>query len=351
MPGSAPAPSTNASTLEARQANERQLTSQRKSHIKHRFEDVDDKGNTTCKFWCTAHWAAQFEAVRVGYLGAKDPDFAEHYIRSLSLSHRWSAQGGKSGASFSKSQDERLVVKIISRVELQMFLDFAPAYFEYMAKAFYRDLPTVLCKILGVYTVRYQNKESGKRVTENAVVMENIFYKRNITRVFDLKGSSRARYVEISGARGDDLDDALVKRRRARRNKQTPPARTDSQQVLLDDNLMELTRGRPFPLKHRAKLYFDKAALNDTEFLSVINVVDYSILVGFDEDSHELVVGIIDYLRQYDFVKRMERMGKSVGMLTGQAEPTIIQPPQYCRRFTSSLERYFMAVPDKFSMG
>jgi 1-phosphatidylinositol-3-phosphate 5-kinase len=127
--------------------------------------------------------------------------------------------------------------------------------------------------------------------------------------------------------------------------------RIDSQQVLLDDNLMELTRGRPFPLKHRAKLYFDKAALNDTEFLSVINVVDYSILVGFDEDNHELVVGIIDYLRQYDFVKRMERMGKSVGMLTGQAEPTIIQPPQYCRRFTSSLERYFMAVPDKFSMG
>ena len=25
-------------------------------------------------------------------------------------------------------------------------------------------------------------------------------------------------------------------------------------QVLLDDNLMEFTRGRPFPLKHRAKV-------------------------------------------------------------------------------------------------
>jgi hypothetical protein len=26
-------------------------------------------------------------------------------------------------------------------------------------------------------------------------------------------------------------------------------------QVLLDDNLMELTKGRPFPLKHRAKVF------------------------------------------------------------------------------------------------
>ena len=38
--------------------------------------------------------------------------------------------------------------------------------------------------------------------------------------------------------------------------------------------------------------------LNDTLFLSIINVVDYSILVGMDEDKNELVVGIIDYMRQ-----------------------------------------------------
>jgi hypothetical protein len=32
--------------------------------------------------------------------------------------------------------------------------------------------------------------------------------------------------------------------------------------VLLDDNLMELTAGRPFPLKHRAKMFFSKVHLN-----------------------------------------------------------------------------------------
>jgi hypothetical protein len=45
----------------------------------------------------------------------------------------------------------------------------------------------------------------------------------------------------------------------------------------------------------------------------------------------------------------MERVGKgSVGMLTGQAEPTIIQPSQYRKRFTLAMERYFMTVPDKW---
>ena len=48
---------------------------------------------------------------------------------------------------------------------------------------------------------------------------------------------------------------------------------------------------------------------------------------------------------QYDIVKRVERMGKSVGMLTGQAEPTIIQPSMYRKRFNAAMERYFMTIP------
>lgn len=45
------------------------------------------------------------------------------------------------------------------------------------------------------------------------------------------------------------------------------------------------------------------------------------------------VVGIIDYMRQYDIIKRMERMSKSVSMIAGQAEPTIVQPSMYKTRF------------------
>ena len=61
--------------------------------------------------------------------------------------------------------------------------------------------------------------------------------------------------------------------------------------VLLDENFLEFTNGRPLPLTDRAKAIFHMSILNDTLFLSIINIIDYSILVGIDEEKHELVVG------------------------------------------------------------
>jgi len=90
--------------------------------------------------------------------------------------------------------------------------------------------------------------------------------------------------------------------------------------------------------------------LNDTLFLKIINVVDYSILVGVDEERNELVVGIIDYMRQYDIIKKIESAGKSAVMgVTGGEGPTVIQPSHYKDRFQMAMERYFVVVPDKFS--
>ena len=52
---------------------------------------------------------------------------------------------------------------------------------------------------------------------------------------------------------------------------------------------------------------------------------------------------------QYDIIKKMESVGKgTVGMVTGQGGPTIIQPSQYRKRFTTAMDRYFMTVPDKW---
>ena len=73
-----------------------------------------------------------------------------------------------------------------------MFLDYAPAYFEYTAKVCFQGLPSVLCKILGVYQVGYKNK------VQNVVVMENVIQARHITKTFDLKGSHKDRYVHLS---------------------------------------------------------------------------------------------------------------------------------------------------------
>lgn len=71
--------------------------------------------------------------------------------------------------------------------------------------------------------------------------------------------------------------------------------------------------------------------------------------MGIDEEKHELVVGIIDYMRQYDIIKQMERVGKSVGMIAGAQQPTIIQPSLYKNRFQGAMERYFTTVPTKWT--
>ena len=90
----------------------------------------------------------------------------ESFVRSLASSFAWKANGGKSGATFAKTADERFVVKTISRTELQMFIECAPAYFEYMSKSFFHGLPTVLCKIVGVFQVGYHNQTNGKKDME-----------------------------------------------------------------------------------------------------------------------------------------------------------------------------------------
>ena len=66
-----------------------------------------------------------------------------------------------------------------------------------MAKHFFHGMETVLCKVVGVYTIGFQNRITNKRYMEQVVVMQNLFHERAITRVFDLKGSARSRYVRV----------------------------------------------------------------------------------------------------------------------------------------------------------
>jgi len=389
---------------------ERRMLVRNKSHIKHTFRDLDEKGQNLCKFVCTTYWATQFHAVREAFLsqnskeaaanaGQTSMDIEKSFIMSLSSAYSWAASGGKSGASFARTADDRFVIKCISRTELQMFLDCAPAYFEYLSKAFFHGLPTVLCKIVGVYQIGYHNRVTGKRSMEQVAVMQNIFYNKKISKIFDLKGSLRGRFAaylknyhedpsgrdtnagkyaasEAGGGQrryapdstgydvreggasnnpnaignsGEELlsheRDESLEGKRTSSKKEGP----DAPRTMLDGDFLETTFGRPMPMHDRAKEVFHMSILNDTLFLSIINVLDYSILVGIDEEKMELVVGIIDFMRQYDILKQMERVGKSIPMVVGSEAPTIIQPPLYKARFTNAMERYFMTVPSKWT--
>mmetsp|Transcript_25850 Transcript_25850/g.33757 ORF Transcript_25850/g.33757 Transcript_25850/m.33757 type:complete len:206 (-) Transcript_25850:84-701(-) len=204
--------------------------------------------------------------------------------------------------------------------------------------------------------------------------MQNIFYGKKISQVFDLKGSLRGRFAKDKVAAtevvtGEDLsrnlsDSELSNRQYDDQNSSGDDAENEVEvqlrdrayepttlvSTLLDGDFLEFTAGRPLPLTDRAKAVFHMSVLNDTLFLSIINVLDYSILVGIDEERMELVVGIIDFMRQYDILKQMERVGKSLPMVVGSEAPTIIQPPLYKARFTNAMERYFMTVPNKWTV-
>jgi hypothetical protein len=153
-PNASPSPMPSSRLLENDNKDvERRMLVRNKSHIKHTYRDFDEKGQVTCKFVCTTYWATQFHAVRQVFLSrtssqaeattgdsAEPSEIEQSYVESLSSTSLWDASGGKSGASFSKSCDGRFVIKCISRTELQMFLDCAPAYFEYLSKAFFHGL-------------------------------------------------------------------------------------------------------------------------------------------------------------------------------------------------------------------
>ena len=212
--------------------------------------------------------------------------------------------------------------------------------------------------------------------------MQNIFYGRKISKIFDLKGSLRGRFTRQGNLEKDQQSKSSSYHRRNKGSSDSESSRSDEEDneslsdasdgserdekesgefeksgkakaasipTLLDGDFLEFTSGRPLPLTDRAKAVFHMSILNDTLFLSIINVLDYSILVGIDEEKMELVVGIIDFMRQYDILKQMERVGKSLPMVVGSEAPTIIQPPLYKARFTNAMERYFMTVPNKWT--
>ena len=69
----------------------------------------------------------------------------------------------------------------------QVLLDFAPSYFRYMDAT--TSKPTVLCKVLGFYTIEIKNLETGGMQSKaDLLVMENLFFDQKINKTFDLKG-------------------------------------------------------------------------------------------------------------------------------------------------------------------
>ncbi|GAA5923769.1 hypothetical protein JCM3775_000500 [Rhodotorula graminis] len=257
---------------------------------------------------CTVFWVEQFEALR------RQCGCDKQFVESLSRCFKWDAAGGKSKVDFMKTLDDRFIVKQLSRPEMEVFARFAPAYFQYMADALFQGKPTVLAKVFGIYRISL-----GKEYRNvDFLVMENLFYGRQLKQIFDLKGSTRNRRAD------------------------------ENNPVLLDENLLEVSLKSPFYVREESKQFIKQAIFNDSQFLSDLNVMDYSLVVGVDAVKSELLVGIVDYIRTYTWDKRIESWVKETTFLGGASKaggPTVITPKQYKLRFREAIDGYLLLAP------
>ncbi|KAI6192198.1 FYVE zinc finger family protein [Aphelenchoides bicaudatus] len=271
-----------------------------------------DFADSKAHYYVKVYFAESFHKLRDQvFVGGKN-----EFLRSLSRSSAWSPQGGKSGASFFRTNDERFVFKQMSRLEMESFKTCAPKYFDYIHAALKEKKLTSLCKIYGVFRVGYTSKQESSQLKMDLLVMEYLFYQRNIKQMWDLKGSLRNRYAS---------------------------AKTEMP-VLLDENLVQDLWGNQLYVHHHSKIALKQAIHNDSHFLSSLDIMDYSLLAGICQENDEVIVGIVDYMRTYTLDKRVESLVKTA--LPIPHLPTVINPENYCKRFCEAIDGYFAMAPD-----
>ncbi|PWA19418.1 hypothetical protein CCH79_00017168 [Gambusia affinis] len=301
-------------------------------HIELQFSDAN------AKFYCRIYYAEEFHRMREEIMESSEEDF----VRSLSHCVNWQARGGKSGAVFYATEDDRFILKQMPRLEVQSFLDFAPHYFTYITGAvqqkvrqqllfvcqlqgvqrltrFASQRPTALAKILGVYRIGYKNSQNNAEKKLDLLVMENLFYGRKMAQVFDLKGSLRNRNVK------------------------TDSGKESCEVVLLDENLLKLIHDNPLYIRSHCKTILKAAIHSDAYFLSSHLIIDYSLLVGRDDATDQLITsGRLPGTRNWRW------SSNPLEFWEGKM-PTVVSPELYRARFCEAMDKYFLMVPDHWT--
>ena len=89
------------------------------------------------------------------------------------------------------------------------------------------------------------------------------------------------------------------------RNVETDTGKESCDVVLLDENLLKMVRDNPLYIRSHSKAVLRASIRSDSHFLSSHLIIDYSLLVGRDDTSNELVVGIIGRLMSMSYVQFM----------------------------------------------
>ncbi|KAI0251603.1 hypothetical protein BJV78DRAFT_1209092 [Lactifluus subvellereus] len=172
---------------------------------------------------------------------------------------------------------------------------------------------SILAKLLGFYTVEVRNLETGTvQAKADLLVMENLFYGQKPMKTFDLKG---------------------IQGRKVKANPNTSGSKTLFDSEWIEGQQRALTLVNPV-----SKAILQEAVRADCNFLARSNIMDYSLLLGVDEERKQIHCGLVDTIGSYTFAKTLE--GEDI---------TIVPPHEYQECFVSALESYFMACPDKWT--
>lgn len=159
--------------------------------------------------------------------------------------------GGKSGEFFFFSQDNSMIIKTITDHELHILLQILPGYITHL-KANKR---TMLAKIYGAYTIETENPYERY----NIILMKNVsgYPKHCIRRIFDLKGSTFGRA---------EIKDLSIRKEEIKVGK------------ILKDLDFDRFEGQ-LHIENDMKGALSEALTADAEFLRKYSLIDYSLIV------------------------------------------------------------------------
>lgn len=220
---------------------------------------------------------------------------------------------GKSGAVLFFTGDRKFLLKTITDDELKFLQSILPNYFKFISE----HPSTLICRILGMYTIK-----EGNRMF-NFIAMENVF-PILVDETYDLKGSHFGR---------DSTEEEKMKN------------------FFKDNDL--ITRDTKLKMDRDTKLDFIHIITQDCNFLESMEIMDYSLLLGIAKniENYDLkdnlknrftriksksgnemyYMGVIDILQKWNLKKKAEMSFKS--FLLEKNQLSSIPPKDYAQRF------------------
>eukprot|EP00347_Sterkiella_histriomuscorum_P008734 403343955 len=248
---------------------------------------------------------------------------------------------GKSGSLFYYTEDQKYMLKTISRDEFKKLKEILKQYYNHIQNNPF----TLITKFFGLHKVSWTVKAIIHK--KYLVVMNNVFRDFDVGIRFDLKGSTQ-------GRRTLKPDEPLSN------------AESDLKTALKDLDFMDHIRQIRF-INFRwqsQKPKIEEILTKDAEFFAQTKILDYSLLLGrlkdpeeiaslimtgeiqddgiyFTEDGQAYIAGIIDILTEYTSKKRIEYGYKRIKYGTSMS---CLPPDQYAKRFSKFMKQIIVTV-------